>query len=71
MDYLLGLCNTTEARSGAGADHRLALPLLGISRWHVVKRDGAEAIALAKPQDAELGLADPRGVLQHSLEDGL
>src|SRR5262249_17543783 len=68
LDYLLGLCNTTEARSGAGADHRLALPLLGISRWQVVKRDGAETIALAQPQDAEFGLADAHRVLQHRVE---
>src|SRR5262249_62242991 len=68
VDYLLGLYNTTEACSGAGTDHRLAMPLLGIRRWQVVKRDGAEAIALAQPQDAELGLADARGILQHRPE---
>src|SRR5262249_25974629 len=66
--YLLALYNTMEARSGAGADHRLALPLLGISRWQVVKRNGTEAIALAQPQDAELGLTDARGILQHRLK---
>ena len=33
-----------------------------------MKRDGTEAIALPQPQDAKLGLADARGILQHRLK---
>jgi hypothetical protein len=68
VHYLLGLRYASEPCSGAGTDQRLALSLLRICRWHVVKRNGAKAIALAQPQDAEPGLADARGILHHRLE---
>jgi hypothetical protein len=41
-----------------------------LRRQCALKRRYLEAIVLAQPQDAELGLADSRGILQDSVEHG-
>src|SRR5216684_1104015 len=69
LDHLLCLCRTPKA--GVGGWMHDPDPRLLVSRWRVVHRNGAEAIALAEVKRTELGLADASGVLQHGLEHGL
>src|SRR5216684_6807316 len=69
LDHLLCLCRTPKA--GVGGWMHDPDPRLLVSRWRVVHRSGAEAIALAEVKRTELGLADASGVLQHGLEHGL
>ena len=39
--------------------------------WHVVRRDGAKAVAFIEIKDAKLGLTKPRRIRQHGLEHRL
>src|SRR5262249_38093212 len=44
---------------------------LGVGGWRVVHGHGAESLALAEVERAELGLAEPRRVRQYGLKHGL
>src|SRR5262249_5055295 len=56
--------NATHRRPWIWAQHRFALPRLRICRRRSMQRDGPESIALAQPQDTELGLAKARCLRQ-------
>ena len=70
MHDLFRARETAQRVFGARTDDRLALPLLDIGRRQAVHRDRAETVALGKPQNAELGAADARGIVQHGLNTG-
>src|SRR5262245_37077473 len=63
--------NATHRRPWIWAQHRFALPRLRICRRRSMQRDGPESIALAQPQDTELGLAEARCLRQYGFKDGL
>ncbi len=70
MDDLLGLQNSTEPCFWAGADDRIALPLLRQGRRYTEPRNGVQSfIAFVQKQNAVFRLADSRGILQHGIEN--
>ena len=46
----------------------LSCKRLDIGTWGIVSRNGAEGIRFAEKQRAELGLANPRRILEYGLE---
>ena len=60
--------DTPEGHVGRWSDQWLSCKRLDIGTWGIVSRNGAEGIRFAKKQRAELGLANPRRILEYGLE---
>jgi hypothetical protein len=65
---LLGAGEPAQRRFRAPMHNRIASPLLGKRRRHVVERNRPEPVALGEPQHAEVCLAEPRRVREYRLE---
>ena len=51
--------------------NKIPPPLVGEGRWHPMQCHRPESITFAKPQHAELRLADPGRIRQHGVEHRL
>ena len=67
MDKLPGAGDTPEGRLRLRVNEGFTAPLFDMRCWSM-RCHGPESSVFAKPHDAELRLADTRGVLQHGLE---
>jgi hypothetical protein len=64
LDYAFCSSNTRKMLLRAWAKYWFApRHRLGERGWCIMRRSDAETTAFVKVQDAEIGLADPRGVL--------
>src|SRR6516165_3371705 len=68
LNRLLRCQRAPERRVGAGSDHGVASPFLGIGWRNSVERNRTKAVSLRSIHCAKFGLADARRVRQHGLE---
>src|SRR3974390_1439756 len=70
MDYLFCLCDAVERRAIPHASYRIAPKPIRIIGF-AVNGDRSKIVPLSQEQIAKFGLADARGILQHSVKHRL